>query len=84
MVFGIQKYIFPIENNHASNAYHPSANPVCDGFLALLDDIVTLGFFARKVIEKRGHQINSSKHLSVTLCAKDRCKRMLHAVLIHR
>jgi hypothetical protein len=69
MVFGKQKYIFPIENNHANNAYHPSANPVCDGFLALLDDIVTLGFFARKVIEKRGHQINSSKHLSVTLCA---------------
>lgn len=52
MVFGKQKYIFPIENNHANNAYHPSANPVCDGFLALLDDIVTLGFFARKVIEK--------------------------------
>ena len=29
-------------------------------------------------------QINSSKHLAVTLCALGHCKRMLHAVSIHR
>ena len=42
MVFGKQKYIFPIENNHANNAYHESFHPVCDGFFVFVDDIVPL------------------------------------------
>ena len=80
MVFGIQKYIFPIENNHASNAYHPSANPVCDGFLTLLDDIVTLGFFARKVIEKKEvikliHQNICQLHYAQKIAASECCMR---------
>ena len=48
MVLGKQKYIFPIENNHANNAYHIYLHPVCDGFFALVDDIATLGFFTRE------------------------------------
>jgi hypothetical protein len=52
---GMKKIFFRLKTIKKARAYHVPGHPFCDGFFALVELIVPLGFVTRKVNQKSSH-----------------------------